>query len=190
MSLIPTGKRCVLKVLERLFGWKSNNVVKMKSIKAKKISDKIVAKHCKFNGVDFDSLEERDFYVRLLRIFGNDNVMRCGRVELIPSTQNSPAMTWDIDFKVHHKGFVFLVEYKGLIHGRREHHREFFTKLLISKMITQLEVIVFSPDNACPKWQTQDGLKPCPNFYSSRILNDADIYDIFQEKVQRKLQNV
>ena len=146
------------------------------------------ARHCELNGIKFDSLGERDFYVRLCRIFGASNVARGARVPLIDSTEESPGLGWMPDFQVKHKGQPFTIEYKGCLRSEIQGTREFILKWSVLHSLysplTTLRYLVFCDDSYIPKWSTEVGRRTLPSIFCSKNLTDKRIYEIVDERFE------
>ena len=146
------------------------------------------AKHCELNGIKFDSLGERDFYVRLCRIFGTNNVVRGVRVTLINSTEESPGLGWIPDFQIKHKGQPFTIEYKGCLRSEIKGTREFTLKWSVLHSLysplTTLRYLTFCDDGYIPKWSTEVGRRTLPSVFCSAFLPDKRIYEIVDERFE------
>ena len=144
------------------------------------------AKHCELNGIKFDSLAERDFYVRLCRVFGSKSVVRGLRVVLIEPTGESPGIAWMPDFNVEHKGQCFIIEFKGCLKAEVPGIREFLLKWSILHSlyspITTLRYLTFCNDDRIVKWNTELGKKSLPSVYCSKNLTDKNIYELVDER--------
>ena len=177
-----------LKALLRFFMVNCNAREKNRMISEKREvkSNPKQAKHCELNGIKFDSLGERDFYVRLCRIFGSKNVARGSRVVLVDSTVESPGMGWMPDFNVEHKGQCFIIEFKGCLKAEVPGVREFLLKWSVLHSLysptTTLRYLTFCGDDRIPKWNTELGKKPLPSVFYSKNLTDKTIYELVDER--------
>ena len=144
------------------------------------------AKHCELNGIKFDSMGERNFYIRLCRIFGSNNVVRGQRVNLIDSTEESPGLGWMPDFQIKHKGQPFTIEYKGCLRSEIQGTREFTLKWSVLHSLysplTTLRYLTFCDDGYIPKWSTEVGRRTLPSIFCSKNLTDKRIYELVDER--------
>ena len=147
----------------------------------------IIAKHCELDGIKFDSLGERDFYVQLVRVFGLENVYRAGKIEIIPNCPNSPGMYWDADFEVFHKGQHKIFEYKGSLKKEVKGNREFMHKwAMINSHFSKCDVSrfhVFIGDLYYPIWNTSTGKRIVQNIHALKLMSDLDIKDLFSSNI-------
>lgn len=144
------------------------------------------AKHCELNGIKFDSVGERNFYVRLCRIFGHKNVARGSRVVLVKPTEESPGLRWLPDFQVIHKSRMFTIEYKGCLRSDVQGTREFVLKWAVlhslCDSLTTSKYLVFCDNDYIPAWSTETGRRPLPSVFCSKNLTDEHIYEIVNER--------
>ena len=146
----------------------------------------VQAKHCELNGIKFDSLAERDFYVRLCHVFGSKSVVRGSRVVLIEPTVESPGIGWSPDFNVEHKGQCFIIEFKGCLRAEVPGVREFLLKWAalhsLYSPITTLRYLTFCDDDRILKWNTELGRKTLPSVFCSKNLTNKNIYELVDER--------
>ena len=146
----------------------------------------VQAKHCELNGIKFDSLAERDFYVRLCHVFGSKSVVRGSKVVLIEATVESPGIGWSPDFNVEHKGQCFIIEFKGCLRAEVPGVREFLLKWAILHSlyspITTLRYLTFCDDDRILKWNTELGRKTLPSVFCSKNLTNKNIYELVDER--------
>lgn len=139
--------------------------------------------HCELDGMKFDSLGERAFYIRLVRIFGSTNVYRAGKIEIVAKCENSPGMYWDADFEVFHEGKSKIFEYKGSLKKNVKGNREFFHKwsMIHSKFspLNSAKFHVFFQELYYPIWHTELGKVTVPGIHALVLMTDADIKALF-----------
>lgn len=151
--------------------------------KREKVAKSLQAVHCELDGVKFDSLGERAFYIRLVRIFGSVNVHRSGRIEIVAKCANSPGMYWDADFEVFHEGKNKIFEYKGSLKKNIKGNREFFHKwsMIHSKFssLNPAKFHTFVQELYYPVWQTELGKVTVPGIHAVGLMTDSDIKALF-----------
>lgn len=169
-SLRPVSILC--KIIKRL-----NPMNAIREARNKPQSTK--AKHCSLNGIAFDSLSERDFYVRLCRLFGSENISRGPRLVLVESEDpNTPDVAWTVDFKVYTpKGLVY-VEYKGSLSNKQPGTEVFLMKWKLIKgnaWLKQVPIVCFVAGSKTPVWTTKNGRVSIPCIYPISMYDDHEI---------------
>jgi hypothetical protein len=140
------------------------------------------AKHCEFNGIKFDSMSERDFYIRLCKIFGTTSVSRGSRVTLFNSLNlNVPDISWTPDFIVWIDNRHVFVEFKGSLSSHSLGTEVFLNKWKLIKgtdLSYRIKVVCFVAGSKCPRWNASQRRVSIPGIYPIANYSDDEIYDI------------
>ena len=135
------------------------------------------AKHCELNGIKFDSLGERDFYVKASFAFGAGNVFRAPTISLHTSCCNDiPSIKWTPDFVVTYGEINFYLEYKGSARKSVFGNEVFMLKWALAQATrnyTSNKFLCFVEDGWGPRWKTEKGFCPVPHIYSNKSLDSG-----------------
>lgn len=145
------------------------------------------AKHTSFNGHTFDSIGERNFYIRLCKLFGTENVLTQRKLEILESFNlNSPSITWNVDFQVKHLNNPVYIEYKGTLSQESHGVREFFLKWKILKSNNAclgIPCICFVEGSKVPRWQTGMGMVLIPDIHALKLYDDEELKLLIESQV-------
>lgn len=154
--------------------------------KKRKGVQSLKAKHCEFNGYNFDSIGERNFYVRLSCLFGTENVSTQKKLVLLESFNKSiPPITWHADFCIEVGNDKVYVEYKGDLSTTSYGAREFFLKWKVLKNDHTYfhRVLCFVEGSKVPRWQTGYGMIPVPDIHALKLYSDEELKLLIESQV-------
>lgn len=185
LNAIATIKRFVMR-FGSFMGLLGREKKMEKREKKRKGVQSLKAKHCEFNDHGFDSISERNFYVRLCSLFGTENVSTQKKLVLLESFNKSiPSITWNVDFCVEVGNEKVYVEYKGDLSVTSHGAREFFLKwkVLKNEHTYFYRVLCFVEGSKIPRWQTGYGMISVPDIHALKLYSDEELKLLIESQV-------